>query len=189
MPHFIALGQTVYEKRYNFFTPFSFWRPRADSWGQSSPFWVVVYIEPPRSSCQISSSSETPSARCLLPKFVDFVDGMTDTHTHTHARAHANSRGLHDVSACHVATITESLMFLMMLCTYTVHSPSVIVFNKCSAAAEMGDRLATIDMDRKLGGAVPFLGRAGSPSNTMWPGPRPTIVPSDIVIHPAIWPQ
>jgi len=30
--------------------------------------------------------------------------------------------------------------------------------NKCSAAAEMGDRLATIDMGRKLG-AVPFLGR------------------------------
>ena len=29
--------------------------------------------------------------------------------------------------------------------------------NKCSAVAEMGDRLATIDMDRKLG-AVPLLG-------------------------------
>jgi len=23
----------------------------------------------------------------------------------------------------------------------------------------------------------------------MWPGPRPTFVPSDILIHPAVWPQ
>ena len=33
----------------------------------------------------------------------------------------------------------------------------------------MGDRLATIDMDRKGGCCAPF-GGAGSPSNTMWPG-------------------
>jgi len=100
----------------------------------------------------------------------------------------------------------------------------------------MGDRLATIDMDRKLG-AVPFgegelsphltkcrlgrglppyqvtswstqpfsqkmhepkigggcapLGRgAGSPSNTMWPGPRPTSMPSfTLILHPAVWSQ
>ena len=30
------------------------------------------------------------------------------------------------------------------------------VTNKCSAVAEMRDRLATIDMDRKFGGAVPL---------------------------------
>ena len=29
--------------------------------------------------------------------------------------------------------------------------------------------------------------RAGSSSNTMWPWPRPTSVPSGILIHPAIW--
>ena len=36
--------------------------------------------------------------------------------------------------------------------------------------------LATTDMDRKLGGGLcPFEGQgAGSPPNTMWPGPRPT---------------
>ena len=94
--------------------------------------------------------------------------------------------------------------------------------------AEMGDRLATIDMGQKLGtvpllegelgphvtqcglgrglpsyqvasgciqpfshnkhgqiiGAVPLGGGAGSASNTMLPGPRPTLVPSDILIHP-----
>ena len=33
------------------------------------------------------------------------------------------------------------------------------------------------------------MGGAGSASNTVWPGPRPTFVPSGILIHPAIWPQ
>jgi len=32
-------------------------------------------------------------------------------------------------------------------------------------------------------------GGAGSPSNTMWPGPRPTYMPSFILIHPTVWPQ
>ena len=41
----------------------------------------------------------------------------------------------------------------------------------------------------KIGGSAPFLGRvAGSPSSTMWPGPRLTM-PSAILIHPAVWPQ
>jgi len=54
----------------------------------------------------------------------------------------------------------------------------------------MGDYLATIDMGRKVGGCcAPFRGGAGSPSNTMWPGPRPTSVPSGILIHPTVWPQ
>jgi len=43
----------------------------------------------------------------------------------------------------------------------------------------MGDRFATIDMGRKLE-AVPLRGRTGSPSNTMWPGPRPSSVPCGI---------
>jgi len=30
---------------------------------------------------------------------------------------------------------------------------------------------------------------AGSPSNIMWPGPKPTTLPSAILIHPTIWPQ
>ena len=79
-----------------------------------------------------------------------------------------------------------------------------LIIYKSSAIAEMGDRLATIDMGRglylacvrkarKWGLLCPFPwgeGRAGSPSNTMWPGPRPTFVPiSGILIHPAVWPQ
>ena len=31
-----------------------------------------------------------------------------------------------------------------------------LMFKKCSAIAEMGDRLATIDMGRKLGGCAPL---------------------------------
>ena len=34
-----------------------------------------------------------------------------------------------------------------------------------------------------------FWGEVGPPSNTMLPGPRPTSVPSSILIHPAVWPQ
>jgi len=51
---------------------------------------------------------------------------------------------------------------------------------------DLSSRLATIDMGRKVGwGCCAPLGRAWSPSNTMWSGPRPTSAPSD----PAIWPQ
>jgi len=32
-------------------------------------------------------------------------------------------------------------------------------------------------------------GRAGSPSNTMWPGPRPIRTPSFILIRPTVWAQ
>ena len=32
-------------------------------------------------------------------------------------------------------------------------------------------------------------GGAGSPPNTMWPGPRPTCVPSFILIRTTVWPQ
>jgi len=40
----------------------------------------------------------------------------------------------------------------------------------------------------KIGGVPPFWGvGGGSPSNTMWPGIRPTFIPSGILIHPAIF--
>ena len=39
-------------------------------------------------------------------------------------------------------------------------------------------------------GLCPFGGGgAGSPCNTVWLGPRPTCMPSFILIHPTIWPQ
>ena len=44
-------------------------------------------------------------------------------------------------------------------------------------------RLATTLMGRKFG-AVPLLGRHGSPSAAMWPGPRPSSMPSGILMRP-----
>ena len=38
-------------------------------------------------------------------------------------------------------------------------------------------------------GCAPFFGGAGSPSNTMWPGTRPTTTPSFVLIHPTVWPN
>ena len=66
--------------------------------------------------------------------------------------------------------------------------------NKSSAVAEMGDRLATIDMGRKVRGLLcpPFLwgGELGAHlTQRRLHGPRPTFVPSGICIHPAVWPQ
>ena len=48
--------------------------------------------------------------------------------------------------------------------------------------------LATTDMGQKLG-ALPLWGGAGSPSNRMWPGPRPTSMPTFILTHATVWPQ
>jgi len=60
----------------------------------------------------------------------------------------------------------------------------------------MGDRFATIDMGRnhmgrKLGGYyAPFRGGSGSHlTQCRLQRPRPTSVPSGILIHPTFWPQ
>jgi len=60
---------------------------------------------------------------------------------------------------------------------------------RIEAVAGAGDRLAIVDMDQKVGGLLCPSGGPGSPSNTMWPGPRPTAVPSGILIVPTVWPQ
>ena len=60
--------------------------------------------------------------------------------------------------------------------------------NKSSAVAEMGDRAH--NRHRNDGGAAASISRrAGIPSNTMWPGPRSTSVPTGVFIHPEVWPQ
>jgi len=78
-----------------------------------------------------------------------------------------------------------------MKCLYFTHSKDITrvqTLNKSSAVAEMGDRFATVDMGRRVGGAaVPLsAGESWSPSNTMSPGPSPTSVPSGILIHPTV---
>ena len=53
---------------------------------------------------------------------------------------------------------------------------------------------ATVYMDADIwlkDCCAPFsaAGGARSPSNTMWPGPRPTSTPSGVLIYPTVWPQ
>jgi len=50
-------------------------------------------------------------------------------------------------------------------------------------------RLATTDIGRKLGGVPLWGGWAGSPSNTMWPGPSSTCMKIFILIRQTVWPQ
>ena len=60
---------------------------------------------------------------------------------------------------------------------------------KSSAVAEMGDRGHNRHGPKRGGAAVPLPAIAGNPSNTKWPGPTSTSVPSGVLIHPAVWPQ
>jgi len=60
---------------------------------------------------------------------------------------------------------------------------------KSSVVAEMGNRGHNRHGLKRGGLLCPFRERAGSLSNTMWPGPKSTSLPSDIFIHPAFWPQ
>jgi len=60
--------------------------------------------------------------------------------------------------------------------------------NKSLAVAEMGGH-GHNRHGRKEGAAVPLSRTAGTTSNTMWPVPRSTSVPSGVFIHPAVWPQ
>jgi len=70
------------------------------------------------------------------------------------------------------------------------HSSSICLLNKSSAVAEISDRLATIDMGRKVArGCCGSTGSLLGHHNTMWPGPRPTSLLSGILIHPTVWPQ
>jgi len=62
-------------------------------------------------------------------------------------------------------------------------------YYKSSAVAEMGDHGHSRHGLKRGGAAVPLSRRSGTPSNTMWPGPRSTSVPSGIFIRPAVWPQ
>jgi len=60
--------------------------------------------------------------------------------------------------------------------------------NKSSAVAEMGDR-GHNSHGPKIGGCCAPLAGTGTPSSTVWRGPRYTSVRSGVFIHPAIWPQ
>ena len=65
----------------------------------------------------------------------------------------------------------------------------VFFVNKSSAVAEMGDRGHNKHGPKRWGLLCPFRAELhGTPSNTMWPGPRSTSVPCGVFVHPAVWP-
>ena len=102
---------------------------------------------------------------------------------------------LHSLSMTAEFLISLGLWLLLTLaktaCAHKMANFTAPFTNKSSAAAEMGDCLATLDMGRKVRAAVPLSmrGGAGSLSNTMLPLQRPTSIPSGILSHPAIWLQ
>ena len=84
--------------------------------------------------------------------------------------------GLHPlVLNCHIIIITLIYYYLQVLSS----SWDGRSFGHNKHGPKIGGR---------TGGLCPF-GGAGSPYNTMWPGLRPTFVPSGILIHPAVWIQ
>jgi len=73
----------------------------------------------------------------------------------------------------------------------SVYNINFISNKTSSAVAEMGDRLATTYMDRKVGGLCPFpwgeLGLHLPSNNVAWA--EAYLRTNGILIHPAVWPQ
>jgi len=102
-PNFSALGQTMYEKCYEKRLHLQYFGPKGTPCAkvhqpgddiQQGP----LAVEPcctsrPARPGKFCPPSENPSTRYLLPKSVDFVDGVThiETHTHTQETSHRAS--------------------------------------------------------------------------------------------------
>jgi len=73
------------------------------------------------------------------------------------------------------------------ICLYVCPLASQHVLSSCWDGRSFGHNRR----GPKSGGcsAPPLFRGSWFPSNTMSPGPRPTSIPSDILIHPTVWPQ
>jgi len=90
----------------NFFIPFSLLALQVDHLCQSSPIWVMMYSKAP----SIKLPNFVPSMRYLLPKFVNFVNGV------------ANKLTVNDV----VYAATNKQMLLM--CRIWMHNFFTIIY-------------------------------------------------------------
>jgi len=90
--------------------------------------------------------------------------------------------GLYNTCTMSSIKSSRSLSHLLMSSCNLLHAIRKV--NKCT---DIGNRMATIDIGQIVRVLCPFLGGAGFPSNTMWPGPRR--ISSGSLIHPAVWPQ
>ena len=87
-----------------------------------------------------------------------------------------------------VVSSSSFLLSFYLAYSQPSHIGCLPIYNKSSAVAEMGDRLATIDMGRKWCCAA-FRGGKLGPHLTQCRLARPSSVPSAILIHPTVWPQ
>jgi len=97
-----------------------------------------------------------------------------------------NATNLHLTS--HSTPCCPTTYFIIMTtddCDVTL--PPCISYNKSSSVAEMGDRGHNRHGPKREG--VLLSRGGGSPYNTVAYRPRPTSVPSGILMHLAVWPQ
>jgi len=73
--------------------------------------------------------------------------------------------------------------------TSNTKSPRAKVYLHTKWNLDLCSHLAATDMGRKLAAVALWGEVAGSPSNSLWPGPRPTCMSSFILIRHAVWPQ
>jgi len=89
MPNFIALGQTVYEKSVTkFLHPSLFWRSRGIPWAKvhQSRWWYIARPLYLAVKCYHLLTTCLQDIY-LLPRFVDFADGVIDRQTRHRATA------------------------------------------------------------------------------------------------------
>ena len=87
---------------------------------------------------------------------------------------------------------TGHVLFLSQLSSQREHTALISIGDKCSVVAEMGNRLATINMGENWGrlcACAPLGEGELGPHVTLSPGPRHTSLPSGSLIHPVVWPQ
>jgi len=119
--------------------------PTLFPWGsQSSPLLTQCVVEHHESSRQAANHQTTnqPSAVCAQ------YTNITNRQQIQHATRHLSIRPKN-------ATIKNRQCMKQIEQSFIAN----VKLNKCSAVAEIGDRLATVDMGRKWGAAVsPFFG-------------------------------
>ena len=115
--------------------------------------------------------------------------------SHTHApiteKNHCNSLDK-SVTVCRVINFKLWVFPRINGCSFlsTLHTVKIQhCSNKSSEVAEMGDHGHNRHGPKIASRCALSLGAAGSPSNTMSSGPRPTSMQSGTLVHPAIWPQ
>jgi len=77
----------------------------------------------------------------------------------------------------------QNIGYIQHTCCYCIAGLYQDYREKSSAVAEMGGRGHNRHGPKRGSCCAPFAG-AGTPSSTMWPGPRSTSVPSGVFIHP-----